>query len=214
LRKLPFVLGLIFLFTGIVFVAYSNIHYNKFEIVWGKPEVKEDSWNITRYFMEGDLMKVEIVPASDWAEHLQPSDWAVPYPYKPVYVNITDPFGNETEFYCEFVKSTEEPILYFYNVTVTESHGLLVGADVSLGNLGIIGMAMSDGNYTARITGLVGGGSPPIMRFFKGEKVTRIEYPYSNIIYLGIVGILLGVVLTIYGFKKKKVMRIKKRKKA
>lgn len=218
MRRLHAVLGLILLFVGIVIIPYSNMPYNETKIEWETQETKTDSWNITRFFMEGDLIEVLIAPAEDWGTYLDAPTQDIPYPVKPVFVNITDPLGNETEFYCEYVKPSESsPTLYLYDVTLTESHGLLVGENVSLGEVGIIGMVMTTGNHTATITGIYGGytqSSPPTMGFRKGCKITQIKYPYSNFIYLGIATILSGVVLMIYGFRKrKKVKHVKKHKK-
>lgn len=210
-------MGLALLFAGIIITPCSNIPSQKSEINWTDVESIQDSWNISHTFNEGDLIKVEVYPAIDWADNLLAADPSVPYPNRPVWVNITDPFGNETEFFCDFATPTGSFPLYLYNVTITESNGLLVGANASLeeemrGNPRIMGKAASAGKYTARVMGTI---SPPSALIFQiGEITTWTEYPYSNLLYVGIIVILAGAVLLFYGFKKtKKKSHSKKRKK-
>lgn len=194
-------------------ISSSNFHFERIEIKWNDAETKENSWNITWFFMEGDLMKVEITPALDWSDPpLEPAD-SVPFPSKGVFVNITDPLGKMTEFFCVFVKPDSSSLmLYLMDISVDESHGLLVGANASLEKKhGIAGQAMTTGNYTAWTWAVLPGAlpgssySPPAaMAFLKGEKIAHTEYPYSDLIYIGTAAIILGAVLMVYGFKKRR----------
>jgi len=210
-------MGLALLSASIIATLSSNLSYQKSEVKWTEPNptTSYDSWNVSRYFEEGDLIKASVSPASDWVEDpfLSP-DPLTPYPYKVVWVNITNPFGSESEFYCEFVKPSGSNVLFLYNVTVTESNGLLVGANASLeGEGGIVGKTMSAGEYTASILAPMLYSPPVAFTFSKGERITWIEWPYSNFLYMGVAIAFLGAILLFYGFKKPKKKLRKRGKK-
>lgn len=217
--KLMILLGFTFLFSGVFISSYSNVFVQESRIEWTDVAAKEEAWTISNTFNEGDLIRVGVYPALDWGDKLFPAEnWpgGVPYPNRPVWVNVTDPLGAETEFFCDYAAPFGTSTLYLYNVTITENNGLLVGADASLeGEMRarprVMGKAASTGEYTAYVFGVPSPASSLILQ--TGEKLEWIDYPYSNLIYLGIALILVSVVLLFFGFKKpKRKSRVQKKR--
>jgi len=210
MKKLPAALGIILLFTSVVMMIGSNISYGGSYFDWNSdPSPVEVSAypNISRALEQNNWFKVAITPAQDWNDHLQPADSSVPAPYQPVFVNITDPNGEETEILVDFMLVNEKAALVLYNITVTESHGMeLIHFDPPLygEKPGIVAKATETGNYTARIVAIMGGGSPPFtMRITKGIVVTEwVSYGY--LLYPSIGLFVASAVIVIYGFREKK----------
>jgi len=216
MKKLPAALGIILLFTSFVMMIGSNIGYGGSYFDWDSdPSPAEVAAypNISRALEKDDWFKVGIYPAQDWNDNLQPADSSVPAPYQPVFVNITDPNGEETEILCDFMLVSESSALVLYNITVTESHGMaLIHFDPPIYQTkpGIVAKAMETGNYTARIVAIMGGGSPPFtMRITKGIVVTEWT-SYAYLLYPGIGLFVASAVLIIYGFREKKTSHRRK----
>ena len=217
MRKVQAATGIVLLIAGVILCIISNLNYTVTYSDWSKdtnPLEVSNSWNISRNFSEGDLIKLEIVPPMDWGEYTEPPAPDIPFFYKPVFVNITDPLYNETEILCYFVRIQENAPLVLYNITVTETHGLsnvhyeigLYGKDP-----GIVATTILSGNYTAYIAGGLPGGSEPFrMRLLKGEKISYQKYPYEELLYPSILTLFASVVLLYLGFRRPK--KVYKRK--
>lgn len=211
MRKLPAAMGIVLLIAGVITCILSNLNYTVTYSDWSKdtnPVEVSNSWNISRNFSEGDLIKLEITPPMDWGEYTEPPTSDIPFYYKPVFINITDPLQNETEILCYFVKIQENTPLVLYNVTVTETHGLSnVHYEIGLygKNPGIVATTTLNGNYTAYIAGGLPGGSEPFrMRFLKGEKVSYQKYPYGELFYPSIATLFASAFLLYLGFRRPK----------
>ena len=104
MRRLPAMLGIILLVTSVLMMIGSNISYGGTYFDWDSdpnPVELNNSWNVSRILEQNDWFKVGISPAQDWSDHLQPAEPppGVPAPYQVIFVNITDPNGEETEVY-------------------------------------------------------------------------------------------------------------------
>jgi hypothetical protein len=213
-------LGIILLLSSIFVVLYANANtWERSEIDWTvdpAPVEVLSSWNISRVLNQGDWFKLEISPSVDWNEALEPAGGDYAVPYKPSFVNVTDPYGNETEFLCEFLRlsNDETAALVFYNITITERHGIgNIRFELPYGTNkpGIVAQTLSGGNYTARVTWLFGGGSPPYrMRLLQGTLIKRV-YDYSNFYPVGLGLFAVSAVLLVYGFKDAKKVTRRKR---
>jgi hypothetical protein len=201
---------MILLFTSIVMMIGSNVSYGGSYFDWNSdPSPAEVSAypNISRALERNDWFKVRIDPSQDWNDHLQPADSSVPAPYQPVFVNITDPNGEETEILVDFMLVNEKSALVLYNITVTESHGMsLIHFDPPLYGTtpGIVAKATETGNYTARIVAIMGGGSPPFTMVITKGKVVNEWVSYAYLLYPSIGLFLASAILVIYGFREKK----------
>ncbi len=208
MRKLLVVIGFVILFSGIIVASSSNLSYQKSRIEWTDVATSEEnSWNFSRTFNDGELIGVEVFPGVGWENNLLAPDAAVPFPYRPVWVNITNPFGETSEFFCDFARPSGQPAVFLYNVTITESNGLLVGANASLkeemrARARVMGITMLAGEHTAIV---VGTPSPPSAIIWQiGERIAWTEYPYTNLLYVGIAIIITGAFSLFFGFRKAK----------
>lgn len=211
MRKLQVATGIVLLTAGVILCIVSNLNYTVTYSDWSKdtnPVEVSNSWNISRNFSAGDLIKLEIIPPQDWGEYTEPPTSDIPYYYKPVFVNITDPLYNETEILCYFAKIQENAPLFLYKIEVTETHGLLnVHYEIGLygKNPGIVATTLLSGNYTAYIAGGLPGGSEPFrMTFSKGEKISYQKYPYGELLYPSIATLFASAVLLYLGFRSPK----------
>jgi len=208
-------LGIILLMSSIFIIVGGSLGFEKTDVSWKKdpnPTEVINSWNASRILNESDFFKVEIHPVADWNEFLEPAGGPYSMPYKATFVNITDPFGSETELLCDFLMLSDDPqkALVFYNVSGTGEHGKVethgiekVRFEIPYGNNtpGIVAQALSSGNYTATVTFLVGGGSAPNMKFTRGVLVVT-KADYHDFYPVGVGVFMASVVLLVYGFRK------------
>jgi hypothetical protein len=215
-KKLPGAVGIILFLSSIIILLVSNIHGLNPYLDFKKepnPVTVSISWNISRTFTRKNWIKLEITPPMDWQDYTEPPTETIPFHCKSVFVNITDPTGNETEMLCDFVVLQRDYPMYLYNITVTESHGL---SDITYIGMpekpGIIAKTMLDGNYTAYISGGMPGGSAPFeMRFIKGTIIVPPMYPYYNFRYLGVAVLVTSVILLVYSIKERRILHGRKK---
>lgn len=207
MKKPAAAFGIVLLMLSIVLLAASGISseatYLDFTADLGIVETA-DSWNISRVFAKGDWTKLEITSSLEWEDNLEPAVEDIPYAYKSVWVNITDPAGNESWIECYFVLLSRGAALFLYNLTVLEDGGLRnIIYDIGLPSdrPGIVANTLMDGNYTARVTWMFGGGTAPFsMRFVKGARITEYS-SNSYFLYAGLPTFVASVILIIYGFR-------------
>jgi hypothetical protein len=209
MKKGPAALGIILILLSAFLMIASNITYGGTYYEWeSDSSVVElsNSWNISRILNDEEWFRLEIVTPQDWNSLLQPAEADVPYPYKPFFVNITSPDGKESEIYCEFIMLDTQAPLVIYNITATETHGITgVHFEPPLygSKGGIVAKTLVEGNFTARVTAVLGGGGPPFtIRLRTGELLTE-KVNYFYLLYPGMALFVGSLVLTIYGFRKK-----------
>lgn len=215
-------LGIILLMVSFVFIALASTSHVSTDIVWGASASDSwsayNSWNVTSGFLhEGDWFKLEIYAASDWTQGAwgEPAGTDYAVPWKPTFVNITDPSGNQTELECDFLMlSSSSSALVFYNMSGTgphetiETHGInsTVLFEIPCGNNkpGIVAQALSNGTYTGTVTLLYGGGSAPYnMTISRGTpETTNVDLRY--LYYVGGGMLIVSVGLIVYGFRDSK----------
>lgn len=217
MKKVPAALGIVLLMLSAVLMVAGSVSneatYLDFTL---DAEVVEsvNSWNVSRVFAKGDWIKLTVSSSPEWADWMEPAGEDIPYDYKPVWVNITDPTGEESWIECYFVELSSGASLFLYNLTVLEVSGGLRNIIYDIGlpydNSGIVANTLMDGNYTARVTWMFGGGTEPFeMKFVKGTRITESSSnPYF--LYAGLPTFIVSVVLIIYGFRLGKSMRRKR----
>lgn len=209
LKKLFLAAGLMFLVLGLflMFGLRSQQETVKKEVIWEEVKKEVNKWQISTEFTEGDKAKLVIKQPPDWVDFLEPEVEDVPYSHKFVYVNVTDPHGNESTFEIAFAKPPGYYYLYVYKVTLISPNGfseddLLAGIEKT-----VAGEVMYTGQYTATlVAALPPGGSPPSsLAFLKEKEVITTEYEYTNnFLYSGIAVFSLGVILCFWGAKTSK----------
>ena len=223
--------GIILLMSGLIIAFMAGLgHEVPSALEWDSdtsPVEVYNSRNITRFLNEGDWFKLEIYAPQDWSDNMEPPTPEYAKPFKPAFVNITDPFGSQTELLAIFLKLSEDPqkALVFYNVSGTgehetiEAHGIEnILFEIPLGSTrpGIVAKAMSSGNYTADVWFVVGGGSDPYgMVLTKGAltEASTVEYSVMGfpLSYAGAVVFVVGVVLVAFGFGTSRKERSRRR---
>lgn len=209
-RQIVIPIGIIILFIGIIFFFYSDVPNQTVQIKnWTVYGFQENSWEFSGNFTAGDLIKVEIQPATNWANFLD-YDYYLQYSYHPAFLNISNSLGNKAMFYCEFVPVGNR--LYLFKVEITESSGLLVGVNATLAEeKGMIFRVIINGTHTARVSSP--GDPPEAITFFKGEEMITTEYPYSDFLYPSIVMLAAGATLTFYAIMVSREQRRLRRRK-
>lgn len=208
MKKTLAALGIILLLASIIMLISSLSNYTVTYSDWTidkEPLEVSNSRNITRHFFAGDLIRLEITAAKTWSDNLQPPEDDIPNPYQPIFVNITDPLGHESEMLCYFIMIDEKVPLYLYNVTVTETHGLdYIHLEVGIGGKepSIVATALLKGNYTAYISGSFILDPPYKMKFSKGVKVSYQKYPAGYLCYPSIILLFASFPLIFFGFKE------------
>lgn len=212
-----FIAGLIVTFTGLslVLISASNVSNQKSDFTWETIKTESNAWLISSNFTEGDKIALIIYPASDWYQFMEPEIPEVPFIHKFVYVNITDPHGNEATFEITFVRQPASSSLFVYNVSLPIPNGIEIQADENLHSR-IMGKVMHTGQYIAKVVGaLPPGGSPPLeLTLLKEEEliVTIIEQPYVQYLYPAIVIFFTGIVLSFWSVKTHKRKILAKRR--
>jgi hypothetical protein len=217
-REAMFLTGAFLMFLGVVMFAVSNFSYPVKYSDWtvdSNPVIVNapNSWNITRYFLEGDLMRLEITPALTWSKNLQPEEEDIPAPYQPVFVNITDPNGEQSEILCYFILTDPKAALYLYKIDVTEAHGLeYIHYEVGIGgkNPSIVATALKSGNYTAYISGGLVSDPPFEMKFYIGVKASYLKYPFNYLLFPAVIIFLSGFILLLRLRLQRKLVRKRK----
>jgi hypothetical protein len=209
-------LGIILLLVGAFLVLQASSGYDKTSVDWDKDQNPGDMFNsitVSRFLNQDDFFKVEIYAASDWIKGMEQIGTGF---YKASFVNITDPFGAQTEFECDFLYAgSPNNAMIFYNITGTggpnmttvDAHGIdNVRFELPYGNNkpGIVARALSSGMYSANMTWLFGGGSPPYeMKLSRGVIVTS-KLDYTDLYPVGVGVFVVSVALLVYGFGKPK----------
>jgi hypothetical protein len=133
-----------------------------------------NSLSVSRTLNRGDFFKLEIYPALDWNQILEKLGYNARFEVRTV--NITGPSGDQIEFQCAFLNlssDTSKPFV-FYDIA-------WAGSNETIDNVrfeppcrdntpGIVACALSSGNYTATVTSLEEGESPPFgMKLIRGD---------------------------------------------
>jgi len=227
-------LGIILLMSSILIVVLASLGYQKTEVNWDVPASTgsipnkwsvSDSWNISGTLNKDDFFKVEIYAAQDWSNLMEPIG-TYDAPFKASFVNITDPFGAETELECDFLKlstSSTNPLV-FYNISGTggpngtkvEPHGIgTIRFEIPYGNNrpGIVAQALSSGTYWVNMTWLEFGGSPPFTMTLSRGVIVTTKVDYISLYPVGLGVFAVGGVSLVYGFKGPKKTVQKRRAK-
>lgn len=208
LKKLLLAAGLIFLILGLSLMVALRSQKEKLkkELIWEEVKKEVNKWQISTEFTEGDKAKLVIDYPPDWVNFLEPEVVDVPYSHKFVYVNVTDPHGNESTFEIAYAKPQGYTYLFVYKITLISTNGFTENDLLSGIEKTVAGEVTLTGRYTATlVAALPPGGSPPTsLTFLKEKEVTTTEYEYTNILTPGIAVFSLGAILCFWGAKNSK----------
>jgi len=206
--------GMVLLVIGLILMSGSNIQQQSYKEQEIKREVEK--WSISGNFTKGDNMTVAYRQGSDWHQPpFEPSTDYIPVNYKALYIEITDPNGNITEFEVILVLPYEESsLLTIFQINVTIDGGGLIFEE---NPKKIGGIVQYNGTYKIEIPsewGIFPSQSPPsYLLLFKYVLVTK--YPYTYLLPVGVPFGIVGLTISIWGIKssKRKIRQDKKRSK-
>jgi len=193
LKKSLLACGAILLLSGLVLLSRSQIveEKEKFQTI----NYKEDSWEVSANFTEGDRLVVDFRPAT-W-EYREPPDDIRPHPYKFVRIEIVSPKNENTTFDITLMWPSGATLPQVANITVFNQDGLIV-----TNPMGIVGgVVMYNGTYTARIpeNGLwLPETDPPIWIALRKQMVEK-EYTFDFLRPVGVAFLVIGGVVTLLG---------------
>lgn len=204
MRKWLFAIGLILLFVGVIFASSSYLPHRRLNPDWEIIKTDVNVWQISSSLTEGDKVKLVVFWGADWLDFLRPPTLEMPFYHKFVYVNITDPYGVESQFEVTYMATERRDTLYIYNVSLESPSNGLSEQDIDISERqNIVGKVLYSGPYNATVVGYSppGGGPPSVLTFSREEATFLIEYPFSNLLYPGVVVFASGVILSIWSAK-------------
>lgn len=203
------ILGFLLILVGVAFAIRSNTLMNKTTLTWEFAKTEVFTLEISANFTAGDIVKLEIYPNHDWQQEPEVDD--VPYPHIFVYVNVTSPREDQSYYEIAYVSYR------FYQAILKAPGGFSgeYGNETLNAERAIVGKVMYDGQYTARIVGVIipaGEAKADALNFYKGIENIETTYPYRNELPIAIIILVAGGGISIWGIKSgKRPIKGKKR---
>lgn len=203
------IFGLLLILVGVALTFHSNTPMNNTTLTWEFVKTEAFTLEISANFTAGDIVKLEIYPNHEWSEEPEVDD--VPYPHIFVYVNVTSPRGDQSYYEVAYVTYR------FYQAVLKAPGGFSgeYGNETINAERAIVGKVMYDGQYLARIIGVIiptGEAKADALNFYKGIENIETTYPYRNELPIAIIILVAGGGISIWGIKSsKRPIREKKR---
>ena len=169
----------------------------------------EHAYNLTVSLKEQDTIALSIYPSDEWSKWLEPPTDYVEYVHKFVYVNITDPEGNDTKVEWTFVAERVGDPLYVYIIKVRQYDGIIAEP---VQPPPFEGTVKHSGNYTINVSPgyMPPGGGPPYYMYVSRDRIMT-DYPYSYLLPAGAATGILGLIMLAWSAKSTKPQRVRKK---
>lgn len=206
--------GILFLWIGIIFVAYS---YYPVENVKERPLISraEKEWEVSGNLSKGEKIIVAVVPSADW------SIWAQELFAEPIKVNVSiiieDPLGVAAEFKIFY---EPPPLTYKHEDPGKPFPIFLSNPPFKLVNNGSLivnepldfvgGIVTQSGTYRVRVVPTWWTEGPPEYIEIYTEILEK-TYPYKQFLPLGVGLCIFGVAMIILRTKRSKAKRLRTR---
>lgn len=195
------ILGLLLILVGAALTIHSNTQINNSTLSWELVKTEAFTLEISANFTVGEIVKLEIYPNHEWRQEPEVDD--VPYPHIFVYVNVTSPRGDQSYYEAAYVNYR------FYQAILKAPGGFSgeYGSETLKTERAIVGKVMYDGEYLARITGVIigsGRASADALNLFKGTEIIETSYPYRNELLIALVMYIAGGSILIWSVKSGK----------
>lgn len=202
-------IGLCFVLVGVALTIHSNVPEQKKNTTWEFVKTEVFTLEISANFTAGDTVKLEIAPSHEWGQEPPVDD--VPYPHIFVYVNVTSPKGDQSYYEITYVS------YLFYQAILKAPGGFSgeYGNETLNAERAVVGKVMYDGQYLARIIGVILPGGPPraeALTFYKAIENIETTYPYKAEFNIALVTLLIGGGISIWSIKPRKRPTKRKRK--
>lgn len=218
MKRMTFILGVIFMLVGIILASYYNVSENRVTSV--PVNHVFDDWEVSGNLSENDKMLVEIRYSIEWLEDpmYEPSD----FPGVGLFfhsVDIIDPLGNITRFIVTWSRREGEYVLKIWNITIADN-----GSNATLDTTilyrpeshaydGIGGIIQMNGTYKVKVHSIwpstTRGKYPPSYLGIRKGKLVTLK-PYTFLLPIAVALAFLGIFLSIYSLKKKRQPTTKK----
>lgn len=215
LRKKFMVFGLILIFVGVVSVSLSNTY----ELVHRAVEVasKPNADEVSAYLSVGENVSILLSPGDDWS----PTGGLVENGgvYLTLNVTLVSPDNGKTIFRLYFNTSKEPPLspdlpwpiqLSKVEALYVDEDSIEVNQPLTLDWIG--GVIKQNGTFTAKSDRHPFLNTPPRYLAFL-RAVTERRYPYSNLLPVGSLLGVTGVVLSLWSLKSGRERKRQKLKK-
>ena len=201
MKRWMLIIGLCFVIAGVALAIHSNMPEEKKDKTWEFVKTEASTLEITYDFTAGDIVKLEIAPSREWMQEPEVDD--VPYPHIFVYVNVTSPKGDQSYYEITYVN-------YFFYRAILKAPGGFSGEysnETLNAERAVVGKVMYDGQYVARIIGVILPGGPPraeALTLLKAIENIETTYPYKAEFSIALVAISIGGVISIWSMKPRK----------
>lgn len=194
-------IGLCFLLVGVALTIHSTVPEQEKNTTWELMKSEPSTLEISANFTAGDIVKLEIAPSHEWMQEPEVDD--VPYPHIFVYVNVTSPKGDQSYYEITYVN------YFFYRAILKAPGGFSgeYGNETLNAERAVVGKVMYDGQYLARIIGVILPGGPPraeALTLYKGIENIKTTYPYKAEFNVALVTLLIGGGISIWSIRLRK----------
>ena len=202
--------GLLLILVGAALAIHSNTPENNTTLTWEFVKTEPSTLEISANFTAGDIVKLEIYPNHEWQQEPEVDD--VPYPHIFVYVNVTSPRGDQSYYESTYVSYR------FYRAILKAPGGFSGEYDNKTLNAerAVVGRVMYDGEYLARIIGVIissGSAKADALNLYKGTENIETTYPYRDELWITMALFLAGGSISILGMQShKRPIKGKKRR--
>jgi hypothetical protein len=203
MRRWVLAIGLIFIFLGSVLWLRSTVVEEKPNIIWNEAKTVIDALEISANFTAGDKVALRASPNYEWKQ--EPGTEDTNYlPSTYVFINITDPKGNASQYELAFVKQSLSLSLYKIYLRIPGGFSGEYGNEMLKNEGAIVGKVLYNGEYKAKVWGVMpppGGIIPPSSLSYQKEVTSTVtEHPYSNYIYAVYAMFILGAIVAAFSF--------------
>lgn len=216
MRKALFFLGLTILLVGLIFLTISSIRNWRLEPIKTTIKTTTGSWNVSENLTKGNTYVLDIMSSIKWRDDYTDGGYETP---QPVDVAIFSPDEGQTKLQAFFIaqlpsvpgyKSTFPSLVYVEYGSV-DSDSL----DVDESYPQIRFTAKQGGNYTASIIEeTLNWTRGPPREIILYKEIVENQNLYTNLLQnSGVVCLFTGAVISVWGARASKKIRIKLKKK-
>lgn len=200
--KYLLVLAFVLLLVGLAVTGSSYISEKTYKKDEKPVAFKENNTSsVSGYFKAGEKIIVEFTPGENWSKVMYPEDDKYMY----ISFNITDlTTENTTTFEVELFRPYQGYMPSIYKIRLLKHGSLLVNAKSDNQTNEIGGVVTHDDDYIVLVNYVIPetAGFPLTLTLYRG--IPQESRPYGWLFLPGSTIIVLGVALTVYGLKKRK----------
>jgi hypothetical protein len=211
MKKWFFVTSLFIILAGASMAVSSNLSNSTSNYPGVSVAYVQNLWNVTANLNEGDFIRVYFTQGADWRQgYFEPDEEFPGFAVLYVGVNVTDPRGNTTMYFCRLGKASsdaEEKPLSLLDVNITRDEGALDPSwyyrKPSNSYYEVGGAVQFNGTYKFVLGNVFPSKEYPPASLDIRKVTFRTDYPYTYLLPLGVLVAGGGVALTWFSFRRK-----------